>query len=1208
MFTVSSFGVPSATALLAAGALLALLALAAMAARSPYLARIAARNTRRRPLRTLLIVAGLMLATTFIAAAFVLDDTIVLAVKQVAVYSLGRVDEEVVGGSGGLGLYPDGDALLVEATLAHDDRIAGVAPALAVPDLLVVDENTSQVRGNVLGIGLDDSEAGPLGRFTALDGSRAPPVNSLGPAEIDLNRGAARLLAARPGDTLDVYSSYAPGRRYRFTLRDIVTGGAVSQLPSAVAPLTTLQALLSAPGEVNSLYIANRGDGLSGVVYSNGIAATIDAAAPAGLHTRTVKQEGVNYALGAEQLFDRILALYTLFALAIGVLLIFLIFALLAAERRAELATVRALGMHRSRVIRLLLLEGATYGVPASLLGAGLGAGLGAAIIQLVAPTVAQFGLPLRLDVEPDRLLAALCLGLLVTLGAVAIAVCAASGGSIAPALRGVTEPPRLRPSLAQLVRATVPALNTRRGRDVRGATTRPEGAQIAGGGRGRDERQDDRGAATRPEEPRLILSGGTGEGRSSGVPLRPLRPLRRLLSLPLRSPQPSARSALPVTPLPRPVGVGVGHVPPVPAVRTPVLAWLRLAWGLTVRGVLPLAVSLVAFQIAVPRGDALAVESVLSGVVVSLVLVLRWLGVSTGSRLLARRKPSEAVRASDRLRRGADRLSALGIGLGLVAQWSLPLDALERLMALPPLTADVGFFFASGVMTVAGAVFALAPNLDLLLRPLRLASRAGARPRVVASVALVYPAHQRLRSGLTVAMFSLVTCTMVVMACVAASTAQRYGNFSAQSGGYDIIGQPLFASPGETAQVVAAVRSSQPAVAGDLAGVAEATPLPLIMLQPDAPGARWAVYPAASISGAFLQGMGLPLIARAPQFASDAAVWDAVRTQPGDVVIDAGALDDADLARLGVTAPARVGVQDFVAPPIASGLLGLAEMEALLGQSAALRAQQEVPPDVRQIISDPNAVSAYALKLHGIAQGLGRIAPTPLWLADPRGGPPTEVTVVGIVDNSHSQSYGLLGSPDTFTPMEHGLAHFAGDYYFFKLRPGAPIHRDALAIGSALLNDGFQTTVIGDALVDQNAPQVFASRVLIGLVGLALLAGMIALAVTGTRAVVERRRQIGALRALGFRRRAVGALFVVEALVIAVVGTGVGLALGLTLARNLVAVSFFAPVPAGLPLVVPVPALAGVCLVALVVAAAAAQAPALQAARVPPADALRYE
>jgi putative ABC transport system permease protein len=1143
---------PSSTALLVGTALAALLALLAVVARAPYLVRIAARNTRRRPLRSLLIVAGLMLATTFISAALVLDDTIVLAVKQVAVYSLGRVDEEVVSRSSGLGLYPAGDALLVEATLAHDRRVAGVAPALAVPDLLVVDENTRQVRGNVLGIGLDDTEAGPLGQFTAPNGLVAPPIREMGPGELDLNRSAARLLAASPGDTLDVYSSYAPGQRYRFTVRTVVTGGAASQLPSALAPLATLQRLLAAPGKVNRVYIANAGDGLSGVGYSNGIAKMVDTYAPAGLHTRKVKQEGVNYALGAEQLFGRILALYTLFALAIGVLLIFLIFALLAAERRAELATLRAIGLHRIGVIRLLLLEGAAYGLPASLLGAGLGAALGAVIIRLVAPTVAQFGLPLHLDIESDRLLAALCLGMLVTLGAILIAVWAASGGSVAPALRGVPEPPRLRPSLAQLAHAALPWPLARR------APASANGMSAIA-------------AAPAPQDAR--------EARHAGLPAQAASAARRQHA-------------------PHSIWSGVGML---------MRAWLRLVWGLVLRGPLPLLVSLGALQIALSTSDALAVEGALSGLLISVVLVLRWAGVSIGSRLLARRKPSGAVRASNRLRDGADRLSALGIGLALVVQWSLPLDTFEHLGS-PPLTGGVAFFFVSSMMAVAGAVFALAPNLDLLLRPLRFASRAGRRPRFVSSVALMYPAQQRLRSGLTVAMFSLVTCTMVVMACVAASTTQRFGNYSAQSGGYDIIGQPLFSSPGTIPEMTGAIRATQPGAASDLAGVAEASPLPLMMLQPGIPNTRWAVYPAASISGTFLQGAGLPLIARAPQFASDAAVWDAVRTQPGDVVVDAGALSGADLARLGITAPARVGVQDFVAPPIASGLLGLAALESLLGQSAALEAERAVPPDVRQIISDPKSLSAYALHLRDIALGAGRIAPTQLWLADPRGGAPSQVTVVGIVDNSHSQSYGLLGAPATFAAMEQGLTHFAGDYYFFKLRPGAPVHNDALAIGSALLHNGFQTTVISDALIDQNAPQVFASRVLIGLVGLALIAGMIALAVTGTRAVVERRQQIGTLRALGFRRRAIGSLFVDEALVIAVIGAALGLALGLALARNLVAVSFFAPVPAGLPLVVPVAALAGVCLLALVVAGLAALAPAAQAARVAPAEALRYE
>ncbi len=60
--------------------------------RWPHLLRIGLRNVPRRKLRTALVLFGLMLATTFVAAAIAIDDTIVLAVKTVAVYNLGRID------------------------------------------------------------------------------------------------------------------------------------------------------------------------------------------------------------------------------------------------------------------------------------------------------------------------------------------------------------------------------------------------------------------------------------------------------------------------------------------------------------------------------------------------------------------------------------------------------------------------------------------------------------------------------------------------------------------------------------------------------------------------------------------------------------------------------------------------------------------------------------------------------------------------------------------------------------------------------------------------------------------------------------------------------------------------------------------------------------------------------------------------------------
>ncbi|HEX8996893.1 MAG TPA: FtsX-like permease family protein [Ktedonobacterales bacterium] len=1076
---------------------------------APYLARIGLRNAPRRLLRAALIVFGLMLATTFVASSLAIDDTITLAVRTVAVYNLGRVDEDVIGGSGALNTYPLAAASLVRSQLKRNPAVAGVAPTLVVPNTLVADETAREVRGGVSAIGMLASDAGALGALTDTTTGAPRSFQALGPQDVYLNRTLAADLNARVGDSVALYSVAWPGQRFWFHVRAIVKGGPLGDAPAITLALPSLQQAASAPESINHIYIANAGDGLSGVSHSDAIAGAVNAELPGNLRVIEVKQIGVNFALQAQRLFGRILTLYTLFAFAIGLLLIFLIFALLAAERRSELGMARALGMRRGHVVSMLLFEGASYDVVAAALGVLSGLGLGAIILQVLSPTLKRIGFPIQFALSPTSMFVAFALGLLFTLLTIALAAWTVSRMAIAAALRDLPEPPAAAPSLLSLVRA-----------------------------------------AFAPER---------------------------------------------LTPL------ALGR------------AWSALLWALVARGPAPLLVGYWLLRRGVARADALYFSLGLTLMVTGLTLLARSLALGVVA-LRYRREPRLAMAAVVRASAPADRLCALAIGASVALYWSLPFDALVGVLGLPRFTGGIEIFFIAGVMMVFGCVLALAPNLDLALAPLGWLATWVGRLRHITRIALVYPAQQRFRTGVGLSLFSLVVFTMVVMECIAASTTRTYDNLPAQAANYDILGQPLFSPVDGIQGVMRQVRRAAPATAADVTAVGEATPLPLGVLQPSAARAMWRFFPASELQGSLLDGVGFSLAARAPGYSSDAQVWQAVRDHPGDVVIDTSALSQSDAAMLGVTPAPSATAEQFTGPPIGASLSGASSFESLAGQQAAQDVGAQLADGagglnvLSVVLSNQDELRDYSIHLSGMATGPATIAPTTLWVADLRGGPPTKLTVIGVVENSRGQSYGLMGSPRTFAPVEQGRPSLGSDYYYFKLAPGTDAHAAAYAIGAALIDHGFETTALQDALLDSTGARVFISRALVGLVGLTLLVGMAALAVTGSRAVVERRQQIGMLRALGFHRAHVQLIFLIESLLVGVAGMVFGLALGLVLCRNIFAVDFFEQYQSGLSLVIPWRDLMVICGAALAASVVAALLPAWQAGRISPADALRYE
>lgn len=60
--------------------------------RNPILVRMAIRNVLRRPGQSLLVLAGLMLATAIISSAFTIGDSVTYSIKSTAAASLRSVD------------------------------------------------------------------------------------------------------------------------------------------------------------------------------------------------------------------------------------------------------------------------------------------------------------------------------------------------------------------------------------------------------------------------------------------------------------------------------------------------------------------------------------------------------------------------------------------------------------------------------------------------------------------------------------------------------------------------------------------------------------------------------------------------------------------------------------------------------------------------------------------------------------------------------------------------------------------------------------------------------------------------------------------------------------------------------------------------------------------------------------------------------------
>ena len=180
------------------------------------------------------------------------------------------------------------------------------------------------------------------------------------------------------------------------------------------------------------------------------------------------------------------------------------------------------------------------------------------------------------------------------------------------------------------------------------------------------------------------------------------------------------------------------------------------------------------------------------------------------------------------------------------------------------------------------------------------------------------------------------------------------------------------------------------------------------------------------------------------------------------------------------------------------------------------------------------------------------------------------------------------------------------GQAYFLSLEPGTSSRDYAKSLESALVTASAES--LQKVLDDQQATSNAFMLVFQGFMGLGLIVGIAALGVVASRAVVERRQQIGMLRAIGYKRGMVALSFLLESGFVAASGVLLGLLLGVSLSWVLFTSGSVGQESKDAGFTVPWLSLAGISVLAFGASMLMTFLPARSASRVPVAEALRYE
>jgi putative ABC transport system permease protein len=490
------------------------------------------------------------------------------------------------------------------------------------------------------------------------------------------------------------------------------------------------------------------------------------------------------------------------------------------------------------------------------------------------------------------------------------------------------------------------------------------------------------------------------------------------------------------------------------------------------------------------------------------------------------------------------DRIAFTLLGLALTGFWSLPTRFVQETFGVPDMSGGPEMLFIAGFLIVAGAVLVIMYNTELLLRLILLAVGRSPRLAPVLRMAIAYPLSNRFRTGMTIAIFAVVMFSVIFMATMFKVNDLILNDTEQFTGGFDL---RVSSSSNNPVTDLAKAINTQPGLRrSDYAVVASQVSLPVELRQGDT--GRWANYLALAEDDAYLENIDYDISVKAQGYTTAAEIWNVIRQRPGYAVADRLAVPSR------TTTSIIIGGPDF--------------------KLKGVYLEDETMQPIKLNVREPNSEATF------------------------------ELTIIGVLEQSALTGFGLVTSQET---LEKALPFdLPAPTYYVRLGEGVDADQAGAALESAFLKNGLESVDQIQELRDALSQQYVFQYLLLGFLTVGLVVGVAALGVISTRAVVERRQQIGMLRALGFQRRMVGWIFLIESSFVALLGIGLGASLALIPASQMIT-DMAAEIP-GLTFQVPWKEIFFVSGLAYTMTLLTTWLPAIQASRIIPAEALRYE